>query len=76
MSKSIYCCVIEGDPLCTHAPKAQGHLLNARDALKDLAFTLGEILTNEGEQETDLGYLMGQVDACLKILSAHTQYLR
>ena len=73
MGKSIYSCIIEGDPICDMAPKAQRLLFESRDRLKDLAFLLGEIYAHEGEQETDLGYLMGQVDACLKILSTHTE---
>jgi len=74
VSKSIYSCVIEGDPICTYAPNAQAHLLKARDALKDLAFTLHEI-SNREDDEAELGYLCGQVDACLKILSSHETLL-
>ena len=75
MSKSIYSCVVEGDPICDMAPQAQKHLWKARDALKDLAFTLHEISMREDE-EAELGYLCGQVDACLKILASHTEQFR
>ena len=76
MSKSLYTCIIEGDPICTKAPEAQRLLLIARDSLKDLAFLLAEIDSREGEQETHLGYLEGCVDSCLQILESHTRELR
>jgi hypothetical protein len=73
-SKSVYSRVIEGDPTCDQAPKAQKHLSDARDSLKDLALTLQQISVKHPEPE--LSYLCGQVDACLKILSNHTEHLR
>ena len=42
MSKSIYSCVVEGDPIKEHE-----------------------------DEEYDLGYLMGQVEACRSILATH-----
>jgi hypothetical protein len=70
MSKSIYSCVVEGDPLCDDAPVARRLLLDAYRNLKDLSEILGAIEAREDE-ECDLGYLIGQVEAARSILATH-----
>lgn len=70
MSKSIYSCVVEGDPICTHAPIARTYLIQAHQSLKDLSEILGLIKDREDE-EYDLGYLMGQVEAACAVLATH-----
>lgn len=72
MSKSIYSCVIEGDPICDHAKQAHDYLTEAKSNLLNLARVLSEIENNE-EEETELGYLMGQVAVCMMILNYHTK---
>ena len=70
MSKSIYSCVVEGDPICTDAPMARRLLLGAHECLEDLSEVLGTIKDHEDE-EYDLGYLIGQVEAARAILASH-----
>ncbi len=70
MSKSLYSCVVEGDPSCDDAPKARTLLLEAHRNLVDLSEMLGRIKDLEDE-ECDLGYLIGQVEAARAILATH-----
>ena len=70
MSKTLYSCVVEGDPICDDAPKARTLLLEAHRNLVDLSELLGRIKDREDE-EYDLGYLMGQVEAARAILATH-----
>jgi hypothetical protein len=70
MSKSIYSCVVEGDPICDDAPVARRLLLDAHRNLKDLSEILGTIKAREDE-EYGLGYLIGQVEAARSILATH-----
>jgi hypothetical protein len=70
MSKSIYSCVVEGDPICDDAPVARRLLIDAHQNLKDLSEILGAIKARE-EEEGDLGYLIGQVEAARSIIAAH-----
>ena len=70
MSKTLYLCVVEGDPICTDAPTARELLLAAHRNLKDLSGVLG-IIKNREDDEYDLGYLVGQVEAARAILATH-----
>ena len=70
MSKSLYSCVVEGDPICDDAPKARALLLDAHRNLVDLSEMLGRIKDLEDEA-CDLGYLIGQVEAACAILATH-----
>jgi len=70
VSKSIYSCVVEGDPICDDAPRARTLLLEAHRNIVDLSEILGCIKNGEDE-EFDLGYLLGQVEACRAILAPH-----
>ena len=70
MSKSLYSCVVQGDPICDNAPKARTLLLEAHQNLVDLDDLLGRI-KNQEDEEYDLGYLIGQVEAARAILAMH-----
>ena len=70
MSKSIYSCVVEGDPICDNAPVARRLLLDAHRNLKDLSELLG-IIKDREDEEYDIGYLMGQIEACRAVLATH-----
>ena len=70
MSKTLYSCVVEGDPICDDAPKARTLLLEAHRNLVDLSDLLGRIKDREDE-EYDIGYLMGQVEAARAIIATH-----